>query len=121
MNPRPRRRQSYTLTVTRQLSPLVDEAGESPHWTPCQVQPYAWDEEAPINVRITAAQVCVTQCPAIHACRELLAELGPVARGVWAGFIISGRGDPEMIAPPSGTGRHPRRLPPMSPEVIHIV
>jgi hypothetical protein len=113
----PRKAIIYTLTII-DLPPLTAPGGR-PVTVPCTIYPFAWDEDAPVNVRRNAAHICRTQCEALQACTARLLALGPAARGVMAGRIVTGRGD--LMDPPSGTGHRVRRLPPLPPEIYRAV
>jgi hypothetical protein len=55
---------------------------------PCAAEPETWSEDAPSTELIYAARTCVEQCPALYPCRMRALELGPLARGVWAGMLL---------------------------------
>jgi hypothetical protein len=115
------RQQSYVLGFL--LPPLLDTDGKPFRWIPCMEQPLAWDEIAPAAIRRTAALICLQQCPALAACEQRRVKLGPLARGVWAGHIMSGRGDDDMVLVTGSGGRRRRRaasLPPL-PDVVALV
>jgi len=140
-----RRQVSYQLLLAHQLEPLRDPTGAAYKWVPCMTQPLAWDEIAPANVRRAAAEVCLTQCPALVACEIRRAELAAAAaaglghpvRGVWAGRVFTGRGDRTADValwqvtgaaqrPHPGarslTGRRTAHtLPPLPPDVYRVV
>lgn len=113
---------SYSLGFL--LPPLRDADGHPYTWIPCMEEPLAWDEIAPANIRRTAALICREQCPALAACEERRIRLGALARGVWAGRLVSGRGDEEdelVIITGSGRRRrHPTTLPPL-PDLLTMV
>lgn len=124
------RRQSYMLVVVQQLHPLRDPGGTAYPWVPCMSVPIAWDEIAPVSVRRRAAEICRMECPALTECEHRRAELSALAeaghcqppRGVWAGQIVTGRGDHELAPVPSGAGRRQaHRLPPLPPETLRLV
>lgn len=102
---------SYTLRGYLGTIPaLRDDAGRKYDWVPCMEFPHAWDEDSPISVRRNAARACLTICPALKPCDqnrlELLDATGDnQARGVWAGHIMTKKGEAdasdETAAPPA--------------------
>lgn len=83
--------QLAALDLLGSLHALRDRQGRKVEWVPCMSTPYAFDPEAPMNVKRNAAQQCLTDCSALHDCEQTLERLGPDAAGVWAGRILPGR------------------------------
>lgn len=128
------------LMLSHQLEPLRNPATGHPYrWLPCMTQPLAWDEVAPANVRRAAAQICLEHCPAILQCEIRRAELAAAAaaglghapRGVWAGQLMTGRGDHDVgtaVWQVTGAASNParsitgrRRLPPLPADWFQVM
>lgn len=131
-----RRHASYMLVLVHQLEPLRDATGKPFAWLPCMSQPLCWDEAAPANIRRRAAEICLTECPALIPCTARREELvaaaeqkrGQPPRGVWAGKMMSGRGDAEEVELWAITGSaNParsltrRRLPPLPADTYRLI
>ncbi len=98
---------SYELGSPVPLQPLLDADGRPYRWVPCTTQPAAWDEDAPMTAKISAARICRHDCPALAACAEYRDQLGPEARGVFAGQVLRRKG--------GAPARVPRRRPSLGP------
>ena len=65
-----------------------DGSSFDPDELPCTDLPHLWDYDALPTERAHAKHLCVTECPALDACRRRRRELKTGADGVWAGVAI---------------------------------
>lgn len=90
----------------------------APEDLPCHINPEAWDEDAPADVRKAARRECRRACPALIACYDRAAELTAAqATGVWGGRLS--RPQPNRVNLPPRHQRDPQPNPPVDVYAYH--